>query len=305
MQRGCLKADGNIPYREEKRAKAHSSPEDARLPPRSAHGTLSIRHSAMAVGGYRGRPARPPRPLGPRPAEGRGGDGRSRLPPPAAPRRGLTFSSVRSPAVPGKPAASSNASLETSGRRSRPPRLSSPLRGAAGPMRRWGPSRRGPAPLGPQWRRRWRPSPPPPPSPRPEGSGPSAGRGGERLGDAGVPFPLASPRGWLGCRIPAFQEARNVGWFPFPSDSLAAEPVFRQNLSRFGCRVLEHSRPPSAHSGAFLIFQLVFIHRIIESKGGRALKASQPQAPMWAACPCQVRLPRPPSFAHPETLNGF
>lgn len=147
--------------------------------------------------------------------------------------------------------------------------------------------------------------PPPPPSPRPEGSGPSAGRGGERLGDAGVPFPLASPRGWLGCRIPAFQEARNVGWFPFLSDSLAAEPVFRQNLSRFGCRVLEHSRPPSAHSGAFLIFQLVFIHRIIESKGGRALKASQPQAPMWAACPCQVRLPRPPSFAHPETLNGF
>lgn len=299
MQRGCLKADGNVPYREEKRAKAHPSPKDARLPPRSAHGTLSIRHSAMAVGGYRGRPARPPHPLGPRPAEGRGGDGRSRLPPPAAPRRGLTFSSVRSPAVPGKPAASSNASLETSGRRSRPPHLSSPrgrrTNAALGAVpTRPSPSR---APMAAEMAA----EPPPPPSPRPEGSGPSAGRGGERLGDAGVPFPLASPRGWLGCRIPAFQEARNVGWFPFPSDSLAAEPVFRQNLSRFGCRVLEHSRPPSAHSGAFLIFQLVFIHRIVESKGGRALKASQPQAPTWAACPCQVRLPRPPSFAHPET----
>lgn len=299
MQRGCLKAHGNVPYREEKRAKAHLSPEDARLPPRSAHGTLSIRHSAMAVGGYRGRPARPPHPLGPRPAEGRGGDGRSRLPPPAAPRRGLTFSSVRSPAVPGKPAASSNASLETSGRRSRPPRLSSPrgrrTNAALGAVpTRPSPSR---APMAAEMAA----EPPPPPSPRPEGSGPSAGRGGERLGDAGVLFPLASPRGWLGCRIPAFQEARNVGWFPFPSDSLAAEPVFRQNLSRFGCRVLEHSRPPSAHSGAFLIFQLVFIHRIIESKGGRALKASQPQALTWAACPCQVRLPRPPPFAHPET----
>lgn len=257
----------------------------------------------MAVGGYRGRPARPPHPLGPRPAEGRGGDGRSRLPPPAAPRRGLTFSSVRSPAVPGKPAASSNASLETSGRRSRPPRLSSPrgrrTNAALGAVpTRPSPSR---APMAAEMAA----EPPPPPSPRPEGSGPSAGRGGERLGDAGVLFPLASPRGWLGCRIPAFQEARNVGWFPFPSDSLAAEPVFRQNLSRFGCRVLEHSRPPSAHSGAFLIFQLVFIHRIIESKGGRALKASQPQALTWAACPFQVRLPRPPPFAHPETWNGF
>lgn len=180
MQRGCLKADGNAPYREERRAKAHPSPEDARLPPRSAHGTLSIRHCAMAVGGYRGRPARPPHPLGPRPAEGKGGDGRSRLPPPAAPRRGLTFSSVRSPAVPGKPAASSNASLETSGRRSRPPRLSSPLRGAAGPMRRWGPSRRGPAPLGPQWRRRWRPSPPRRPHPALRGA--ARARGGEESG---------------------------------------------------------------------------------------------------------------------------
>lgn len=156
----------SIPRGEKSKSPPFPGGRTAAAPQRTRH----VEHPALRYGRRRI----------PRRAEGRGGDGRSRLPPPAAPRRGLTFSSVRSPAVPGKPAASSNASLETSGRRSRPPRLSSPLRGAAGPMRRWGPSRRGPAPLGPQWRRRWRPSPPRRPHPALRGA--ARARGGEESG---------------------------------------------------------------------------------------------------------------------------
>lgn len=171
--------DGNVPYREEKRAEAYSCPGG-----RAAAAPQRARHAEHPAQRY-GRRTIPRPPAAPVRAAASGREGETTTEPDSLLplRRGEALPSpLCSPAVPGKPEASGGISPEPSGHCSRPPRLSSPRGRRANAALGAVPARPGPsrAPMAAEMAA----EPPPPPSPRPEGSRPGAGR---EEGDCGMP----------------------------------------------------------------------------------------------------------------------